>query len=59
MWKLDIAFLSVDVELWDQNPSFISYKHIVDNINVCNDAAERGVKLTTDFSGAAWREDHL
>ena len=44
-------FLPIDVEDWVANEAF--------QINVVNDCAERGVKLTSDFVAAAKNEEHL
>ncbi|KAJ8400578.1 hypothetical protein AAFF_G00393470 [Aldrovandia affinis] len=49
---VDPAFLSLDVEDWATSAAF-------QVVNVVNDCAERGVRLTSDFVAAARSEQHL
>ncbi|KAJ4919083.1 hypothetical protein JOQ06_026303 [Pogonophryne albipinna] len=53
------AFLSLDVEEWAAREAFQMGAVNVRAINVVNDCAERGVKLTSDFVAAAGSEEHL
>ncbi|GAB1602749.1 hypothetical protein Ahia01_000554900 [Argonauta hians] len=52
-------FLSKLVENWAENEDYVHGKHIVQNLHVVNDAAERGVKLFSDFLGAAKSESRF
>ena len=56
---IDPAFLSLDVEDWATSAAFQMGAVNVRAINVVNDCAERGVKLTSDFVAAARSEEHL
>ena len=49
--KLDSTFLSAPPREWDKNASFSNSKRVVKHLSVVNDAAERGVKLASDFLG--------
>ena len=55
-WKLfDILKISPDwLALppadWDSNPDYIEFRNFVRKVKVTNNCAERGVKLTTDYS---------
>ena len=56
LFRLDSQFLTEDVEKW---PNLISYKtslKSIEAINLVNDCAERGVKLSSDF--VASNEEH-
>ncbi|KAJ8400550.1 hypothetical protein AAFF_G00393190 [Aldrovandia affinis] len=53
------AFLSLDVEDWATSAAFQAGAANVRTVNVVNDCAERGVKLTSDFVAAARSEQHL
>jgi len=57
--NIDPAFLQLPVENWDGNDAFQAGKAKASSINVVNDCAERGVKLTSDFVEAARTERHL
>ena len=57
--NIDPAFLSLNVEDWATSASFQAGVVNVRAINVVNDCAERGVKLTSDFVAAAKGEQHL
>ena len=35
---------------WDTNPDYIKFRNFVRTVKVTNNCAERGVKLTTDYS---------
>ena len=56
--NLDSEFLSKLVETWEQNQAFRNAQKKVLSLNVTNDAAERAVKLSSDFLNAAKREDN-
>ncbi|KAJ8403338.1 hypothetical protein AAFF_G00351100 [Aldrovandia affinis] len=55
---VDPAFLSLDVEGWATNAAFEAGPANVRAINVVNDCAERGVRLTSDFVATARSEQH-
>jgi hypothetical protein len=57
--KLDVSFLSDDIDTWESNACYIRAQKIVGSLNVVNDCAERGVKLCSDFTSAARGEEHL
>ena len=40
-------------EHWKENIEYIKAQYIVDNLQVNNDSAERGVKLSHDFLDSA------
>ena len=44
-----MGFLEVAVDKWQNMESYRLSASKVNNIKVINDAAERGVKLTTDY----------
>jgi hypothetical protein len=56
---IDPEFLSLNVDEWATNAAFQEGAANVRAINVVNDCAERGVKLTSDFVAAARSEEHL
>lgn len=56
---IDPAFLSLNVEEWATSAEFQVGAANVRAINVVNDCAERGVKLTSDFVATARSEEHL
>lgn len=56
--QIDDTFLNNEIESW---PSNIAFKSALENtaaINVVNDCAERGVKLSSDVLTAARSEEH-
>ena len=53
---LDLNFLEHDVDSWEELESYQEALKAVKHLKVVNDAAERGVKLTADFMGAAKKE---
>ena len=57
--NIDPAFLPLDVDDWSSSAAFQAGAENVRAINVVNDCAERGVKLTTDFVATARSEQHL
>ena len=54
----DDTFLNNEVESWPSNVAFNSALENTAAINVVNDCAERGVKLSSDFITAARSENH-
>jgi hypothetical protein len=56
--KLDSSFLVEEVDDWDTNASYQAAKVNIQAINVINDSAERGVKLSSDFLASARTESH-
>ena len=51
--------MSKKVEDWEEDGRFQQSKRIVCNLQVCNDSAERGVKLASDFIKSAKNEDRF
>ena len=56
--QLDPAFLELDVEAWPDSEAYQSALTNIGALNVINDCAERGVKLSSDFLEAAKTETH-
>ena len=56
--KVDHKFLTEEVESWPVSPAYNSSLANVAAVNVINDFAERGVKLSSDFLSAAKTERH-
>ena len=56
--ELDTGFLAQDVELWPSTAAYLSSSANVLALNVINDCAERGVKLSSDFLASASSEQH-
>ena len=52
-------FLSSPSNTWDNNPSYIDGLQKAKHIKVCNDAAERGVKMIKDFNLQAKGENKM
>lgn len=50
--QIDCSFLHSDPVTWKDRDDFCAGKIICENLAVVNDAAERGVKLITDFNRA-------
>ena len=59
MLKLDSQFLSLPVKQWETDVGYQLGKHVISNLCVVNDAAERGVKLCYDFLHSAKKEENL
>ena len=47
--KVDTAFLELPVSDWCNDADYLRAKEVIDSLSVVNDAAERGVKLSSDF----------
>ena len=56
--KLDTSFLAIPVAEWERNAAFIASSVNVAAVNVINDCAERGIKLSSDFVSTARSEEH-
>jgi hypothetical protein len=56
--KLDPEFLTEDVEAWSTSAAYQSSLKNLQAVNVVNDCAERGVKLSSDFLSTAKSEEH-
>ena len=54
---VDPDFLKSSAEFWDSHPSYNRAFDIVKNLNVVNDAAERGVNLATEFNNTLTRDN--
>ena len=52
-------FLNVAANQWEDNNEYLEMKKIVENIQVVNEAAERGVKLCNDFLGVTKSENRF
>ena len=52
-------FLKTPSNTWDNNPSYIDGLQKATHLKVCNDAAERGVKMIKDFSFQAKGENKM
>lgn len=48
--SLETNFLKTDPSTWPEREDFCAAKNISINLNVVNDAAERALKLMTDFN---------
>ncbi len=53
-----MAFLTKDVSEWSNSSSYDEARAHFSALNVINDIAERGVKLSSDFLAAAKSEGH-
>ena len=51
--KVDPDFLNYPPESWADQDSYRHGFEVIRAPKVCNDSAERGVKLSADFHGAA------
>ena len=51
--KINVSFIRLPVDEWKYNDDFLAGKNIVHSLSVVNDAAERGVKLCSDYLEAA------
>ena len=56
---LDTDFLEESVKDWAASPTYQAAKAAVKNLPVVNDAAERGVKITSDFLDSARNEERF
>ena len=57
-------WLKSPMHLWKDDPNYLEMKNYIKNLLVCNDPAERGVKMVSDFidcltKDSAHREDLL
>lgn len=48
--NVSLSFLEENPCLWENNEEYVKGKKKIDSIRVVNDAAERGVKLISDFN---------
>ena len=55
---LDTEFLNQPMASWPTSPSYMKAESVVKSMHVVNDAAERGVKLGSDFLDCAKIEEH-
>jgi len=49
-FNIKTEFLNEDPVLWNKNKHFLQGLHIFTNLKAVNDAAERGVKLISDYN---------
>ena len=57
--QLDVSLLHLPVSEWESDAAYIASAANVAAVNVVNDGAERGIKLSTDFLDAARSDEHL
>ena len=57
--QLDVSFLHLPVSEWESDAAYIASAANVAAVNVVNDGAERGTKLSTDFVDAARSDQHF
>ena len=57
--KIDPDFLNKSPETWPDHESYQKGLLVSKNFKVCNDSAERGVKLSADFLGTAQKEKNF
>ena len=57
--RVSYYLIDKDIEQWEEDNAYIESKKTVCLMNVVNDPAERAVKLTADFVGAARGEEHF
>ena len=50
--KFGEDWLSQPISTWKNNPSFLEMEHFVKNLLICNDPAERGIKLVSDYANS-------
>ena len=58
LFKLDHSFLTEAVESWSTNVAYQECCTKLQAVNVVNDCAEWGVKLSSDFLAASKDEEH-
>ncbi len=56
---IDSIFIKKPVEEWCQLNGYLRNMEVINSLRVVNDAAERGVKLCSDFIGSAKKESKL
>ena len=56
--QIDHEFLKEPAETWSHSTSYQASLKNIDALNVVNDCAERGIKLSSDFLSAAKSEEH-
>ena len=56
---IDTSFLELPVSEWQQTDAYIDGQRKEHSVNVVNDCAERGIKLTSDFLSAGRSEKHF
>ena len=56
--QIDHSFLTEDVESWPDSAAYQRSFSNIEGLNVINDCAERGVKLSSDFLEAAESKEH-
>ena len=56
--QIDDQFLTDDLDTWSQSQACQSSQRNILAVNVVNDSAERGIKLSSDFLAAAHSEKH-
>ena len=57
--QLDVSFLHLPVSEWESDAAYIASAANVTAVNVVNDGAERGIKLSADFLDAACSDQHF
>jgi hypothetical protein len=57
--QINGSFLQLPVAEWGTSEAYLASAENVKAVNVINDAAERGVKLSTDFVDTARSDEHF
>jgi hypothetical protein len=57
--QIDSSFLHLPVTDWETTDAYVNSAANLKAVNVVNDAAERGVKLSTDFVDVARSDEHF
>ena len=57
--QLDVSFLKLPVNVWKTNAAYMACVDNIAAVNVVNDCAERGVKLSSDFIDTARSDEHF
>ena len=57
--KIPTDFLNTPFTMWKNNQSYLKGLQIAKHLKVCNDLAERAIKLTQDYCHQTNREDKL
>ena len=55
--RIEPTFLSLSINEWQDNASYLELSKIVSSIPAVNDAAERTVKLGSDFTGVITKNE--
>lgn len=56
-FQLSISFLNLDPRFWEENAEYKASAGMVQKLKVVNDAAERGVKLISDYANILTKDE--